>query len=128
MLQKLEIDHSSCLSSLVNQTAPSAALDVLHHQKAEGGSGHSGTVFVARWNVWSHDISHLEFNFVPQICTDYQSETMVDQRLLKNTKALGSKTVAEGLFVACQLACKYIVDGQVRSSLVSQSQKCSTRH
>ena len=32
--------------SLVNQTTPSAALDVLHHQHAEGGSGHSGTVFV----------------------------------------------------------------------------------
>jgi hypothetical protein len=32
--------------SLVNQTTPSTALDVLHHQHAEGGSGHSGTVFV----------------------------------------------------------------------------------
>ena len=33
-------------SSLVNQTTPSAALDVLQHQHAEGGSGHSGTVSV----------------------------------------------------------------------------------
>ena len=39
--------HSTILGiSLVNQTTPSAALDVLHHQQAEGGSGHSGTVFV----------------------------------------------------------------------------------
>ena len=29
-------------ASLVNQTAPSAVLDVLHHQHAEG-SGHCGT-------------------------------------------------------------------------------------
>ena len=32
--------------SLVDQTTPSSVLDVLHHQHAEGGSGHSGTVFV----------------------------------------------------------------------------------
>ena len=37
--------------SLVDQTTPSAALDVLHHQHAEGGSGHSGKVSVARWHV-----------------------------------------------------------------------------
>jgi hypothetical protein len=56
----------------MNQTTPPAALEVLHHQHTEGGSGHSGTVSVARWNVRSHDSSRLEFNFVPQnlICTD----------------------------------------------------------
>ena len=32
--------------NLVDQTTNSAALDVLHHQHTEGGSGHSGTVFV----------------------------------------------------------------------------------
>ena len=32
--------------NLVDQTTPSTALDVLHHQHAEGGSGQSGTVFV----------------------------------------------------------------------------------
>ena len=39
------------ITSLVDQTTPSAALDVLHHQHAEGGSGHSGKVFVTRWYV-----------------------------------------------------------------------------
>ena len=41
-------EHTSTMSpvSLVDQTTPSAALDVLHHQHAEGGSGHSGIVFV----------------------------------------------------------------------------------
>ena len=37
---------TSTLASLVDQTTPSTALDVLHHQHTEGGSGHSGTVFV----------------------------------------------------------------------------------
>jgi hypothetical protein len=40
-------------ASLVNQTTPSTALDVLHYQHAEGGSGHSGTVSFCDpwWNV-----------------------------------------------------------------------------
>ena len=42
------IMHEHSIYGVVHQTAPSAALDVLHHQHAEGGSGHSGTVFVAR--------------------------------------------------------------------------------
>ena len=55
--------------SLVNQTTPTAALDVLHYQHAEGGSGHSGTVSVARWNAGSHDSSPRRFyKFRPQIC------------------------------------------------------------
>ena len=37
--------------SLVNQTAPTSVLDVLHHQHEEGGSGHSGTVFETQRNV-----------------------------------------------------------------------------
>ncbi len=35
----------------MDQTTPSPALAVLYHQHAEGGSGHSGTVFVTRWYV-----------------------------------------------------------------------------
>ena len=42
----VHIHFRSLYHSLVDQTTPSAALDVLHHQHAEGGSGHSGTVFV----------------------------------------------------------------------------------
>ena len=38
--------------SLVNQTAPTSVLDVLHHQHEEGGSGHSGTVFVTHVGIW----------------------------------------------------------------------------
>ena len=41
--------------SLVNQTTPSAALGVLHHQHEEGGSGHSGTVFVMHVGIWICD-------------------------------------------------------------------------
>ena len=42
---------STVYISLVDQTTPSTALDVLHHQHTEGGSGHSGTVSVTRWYV-----------------------------------------------------------------------------
>ena len=93
----------------MNQTAPSTALDVLHHQHAEGGSGHSGTVFVACWNVWSHDRLHLKFNFISQICTDYHD----GQRRSKNSKAPASTNVAERLVVAGRLAYKYSVAGWV---------------
>ena len=41
--------------SLVNQTASTSVLDVLHHQHEEGGSGHSGTVFETQRNVQSKD-------------------------------------------------------------------------
>ena len=45
--------HRCCvLASLVNQTAPTSVLDVLHHQHEEGGSGHSGTVFVTHVGIW----------------------------------------------------------------------------
>ena len=37
--------------SLVDQTTPTVALAVLHHQHVEGGSAHSGTVSVAHWYV-----------------------------------------------------------------------------
>ena len=46
---------SYCKPSLVNQTTPSAALAILHHQHADGEYGHSGMVSVAHWNVESHD-------------------------------------------------------------------------
>ena len=36
--------QASPWTSLVDHTTPFATLDVLHHQHAEGGSGHSGTV------------------------------------------------------------------------------------
>ena len=42
--------------SLVNQTTPSAALDVLHHQHAKGGAGHCGRVFVTQRNASSWEM------------------------------------------------------------------------
>ena len=44
--------HSVYSVSLVNQTAPTSVLDVLHHQYEEGGSGHSGTVFETHVGIW----------------------------------------------------------------------------
>ena len=42
----------TCLhASLVNQTAPSTALDVLHHQHAKEWSRNSWMVFVCKWNA-----------------------------------------------------------------------------
>ena len=47
-----DITSPSHLPSLVNHTAPTSVLDVLHHQPEEGGSGHSGTVFLdSCWNL-----------------------------------------------------------------------------
>ena len=42
--------------SLIDQTTPSAALDVLHHQHAEGGSGHSGRAFVTQMNAYNWEM------------------------------------------------------------------------
>ena len=47
------IYHAIVQASLVNQTTPTAALDVLHHQHAEEGSGDSGHYSVAQWNAVS---------------------------------------------------------------------------
>ena len=46
------LSPSMTAPSLVNQTAPTSVLDVLHHQHEEGGSGHSGTVFVTHVGIW----------------------------------------------------------------------------
>ena len=53
--------------NLINQTTPTAALDVLHHQHAEEGSGHSGHYSVAPTGIsaepmrvqWSPDTACL---------------------------------------------------------------------
>ena len=56
-------------SSLVNQTTPSTALDVLrHHQHGEGGSGHSGTVFVTQWNAPGWDVDITACSVVTTVC------------------------------------------------------------
>ena len=57
-----------CVPNLVNQTTPSAALDVLHHQHAEGGSGHSGTVFVTQWNAPGWDMGITACSVVTSVC------------------------------------------------------------
>ena len=56
------------LASLVNQTTPSAALDVLHHQHAEGGSGQSGTVFMTLWNAPGWDMGITACSVVTTVC------------------------------------------------------------
>ena len=52
----------------MNQTTPSTALDVLHHQHAEGGSGHSGTVFVTQWNAPGWDVGLTACSVVSTVC------------------------------------------------------------
>ena len=51
-----EIAKHSPEVSLVDQTTPSAALDVLHHQHTEGGSGHSGRAFVTQRNAYNWEM------------------------------------------------------------------------
>ena len=61
----------SCLDasivSLVDQTTPSAALDVLHHQHAKEGSGHSGRVFVTQRNAHSWEMHIIPCSMVTSV-------------------------------------------------------------
>ena len=54
--------------SLVDQTTPSTALDVLHLQHAEGGSGHSSKTFVTQRNACGWDMYITACSVVTCVC------------------------------------------------------------
>ena len=60
--------NAKVAASLVDQTTPSAALDVLHHQHTEGGSGHSGRVFMTQRNAYNWEIHITACSVVTSVC------------------------------------------------------------
>ena len=51
--------------SPVDQITPSTALDVLHHKHAEGGSSHSGTVFVGMHTAACSAVTNVCIDLTP---------------------------------------------------------------